>query len=148
MAESVIIFIISVGLNFIFRALTPYVGVFRRGFDTVVFCAITAGYIGGIKDGLLFGILIAVAYYLWRSKQWDMAMFVIPLAGLTGALAGIFNNIEYIQLGLGLFVFYHIISGFMIATVYKQMGFQYMTFITINFVTTFILLQIASIYLI
>jgi len=148
MAVSVpVIFLISLALNFFFRRISPYLGAYRRGFDTVVFCAITTGYIGGINDGAIYGILIAIAYYIWRSKQWGHALFVIPLAGLTGALTGMFNNHPYLQIAAIMFGFYHIVSALMVTTVYKTMGFRYITFMLVSFVTTFILFGITSHYI-
>jgi len=145
--SSLVIFVVSLALNFFFRRISPYIAAYRRGFDTVVFCAITTGYVGGIKDGAIYGILIAIAYYVWRSKQWGHAMFVIPLAGLTGALAGVFNDQPYLQIAALMFGFYHLISALMVTTVYKTIGFRYMTFIVVSFVTTFLLFGIANSYI-
>src|SRR3989338_8297266 len=141
-----IIFLVSLALNFLFKKMSPYLAAYRRGFDTVVFCAISTGYVGGIKDGAIYGILISIAYYIWRSKQWGHAMFVIPLAGLTGALAGVFNGQPYFQIAPIMFGFYHLISALMVTTVYKTMGFRYVTFIAVSFVSTFLLFWFAYSY--
>ena len=144
MIEPWIVFVISVALNFLFRAATPYFGAFRRGFDAVVFCAVTTGFIGGIKDGLLFGALIAAAYYIWRSSQWSHALYVVPLAALTGAVAGMLNAQPYFQVATALFAFYHIVSALIVTTVYKSMSFRYLVFIAANFAATFVLVAAAT----
>jgi len=139
MIEPWIVFVISVALNFLFRTVTPYFGAFRRGFDAVVFCSVTTGFIGGIKDGLLFGALIAITYYIWRSSQWSHALYVVPLAALTGAVAGILQAHPYFQVAAALFAFYHIGSALIVTTVYRSMSFRYLVFIAANFATTFLL---------
>ncbi|MBI4014840.1 MAG: hypothetical protein HY365_02700 [Candidatus Aenigmarchaeota archaeon] len=139
MLESWLVFAVSVALNFLVRAVTPYFGAFRRGFDTVVFCSVTTGFIGGIKDGLLFGVLIAVTYYAWRSSQWSHALYVVPLAALTGVFAGMLQAQPYFQVATALFAFYHAISALVVTTVYRSMSFRYLVFIAANFATTFLL---------
>ena len=145
MAIALAIFLFSLALNFLFRFLTPSFGAYRRGLDTVLYCSIATGYVGGSDSGLLYGGLIAFSYYLFRSRQFDYAVFVIPLAALTGAIAGMFSMQEFMTVGLGLFLFYHIISA-TVVMLYRYIALQYLSFVGMNFITTFLLLRITDLF--
>ena len=140
------IFLISIAFNVAVKLATPFMGKFRSGIDSLLFCAITTGFLGGARSGLFYGFLIGVAYYLLTSKRWHHAAFVIPVIALMGMLAGILH-IPLITLGLVIFFIYHIIS-FVLFNLLRNVGPGYAIFVILNFITTYTLLQIAAVYFI
>lgn len=128
------------------RILTPFLGKFRSGIDSLLFCAVLTGFLGGLRSGLFYGFLIAVTYYIFTSKRWDRAAFVIPMVALSGMLAGILH-LPLIMLGLVVFIIYHTVSFLLFGLLLKNTGPGYAIFVILNFITTYGLLQIAETFI-
>lgn len=141
------IFLASLAFNITVRLATPFLGRFRSGIDSLLFCAIATGFLGGVRSGLFYGFLIGVTYYMFTSKRWTRAAFVIPMTALMGMLAGMLD-FPLIALGLIIFFVYHIISFVLFGLVLKSAGPGYAIFVILNFITTYALLQLADVYLI
>lgn len=139
------IFLIAIAFNVVIKLATPFLGKFRSGIDSLLFCAVTTGFLGGVRSGLFYGFLIAVAYYALSSRRWHHAAFVIPLVALMGMLAGILH-LPLVALGLVIFFVYHIIS-FALFSLLRTVGPGYAIFVILNFITTYALLQIAETYI-
>lgn len=142
----VIIFLLSLAFNIAVKLSTPFLGRFRSGIDSLLFCAVAAGFVGGAKAGLAYGFLISIAYYIFSSRRWHHAAFVIPMVSLVGLLAGLLH-FQLITLGLIIFFAYHIIS-FAVFNFLRSAGPGYAVFVILNFITTYALLQLAELYLI
>jgi len=139
-----LIFVVCVVINLILKLITPRFGAFRRGIDTVLFCSIVIGFTAGPVQGAIYGALIAMTYYIFRSIRWDYAFFVIPINMVIGFLAGLFNNMDLFLLGNILFILYHILTFIAIGMIMKRAEMKYGVFIFVNYITTIILLKIAE----
>ena len=139
----VVVFAASVAINLIFKLLTPKFGGFRRGIDTVLFCSVYIGYTAGSYQGALYGILIAITYYVFRSTGWVYSVFVIPINGFIGYLAGIFAGMDLMILGNLLFVVYHALTFIVVGIILRRAELKYLAFIVFNYISTIVLLRIA-----
>jgi len=140
------VFLISLAFNIIIKILTPFLGRFRSGIDSLLFCAVVAAFVGGPRSGLFYGFLIAASYYITSSRRWHHAAFVIPLVAFMGFLAGILE-MPLVTLGLVIFFIYHAVSFVLFGLLLKNTGPGYTLFVILNFITTYALLVIAGPYL-
>jgi hypothetical protein len=139
------IFVACVVLNVVLKVLTPFLGVFRRGIDTVLFCSVLIGHIYGSVTGALYGALIAMSYYILRSRQWDYAFFIVPINMIIGYIGGFTAEMDLLLAGHILFAVYHILSFIAIGLFLRRAEFKYGIFVIFNYITTILLLQ-ASLY--
>lgn len=144
--EPLWIFLLSLGFNVAVKLATPFLGRFRSGIDSLLFCTVATAFVGGAKVGLVYGFLISIAYYAISSRRWHHAAFVIPMVSVMGLLAGLLHS-PLVTLGLIIFFVYHIIS-FAVFNFLRSAGPGYAIFVILNFVTTYALLQLAEVYLI
>lgn len=147
MVQPVLIFLLSFVFNVAAKVVTPFLGKFRAGIDAMLFCAIATGFVGGVRSGFAYSFLIAVTYYIVRSKHWDYAAFVIPINMLMGILAGLLNTMPFMSLGLLIFFIYHVLSFILFGIVLQKVGPGYVLFVILNFITTYGLLLLAEPFL-
>ncbi len=137
MIQPVLIFLFSLAFNAAVKLATPFLGKFRSGMDAMLFCAIVAGFVGGVRSGFVYGLLIAVTFYVIRSKHWDYAAFVIPMTMLMGMTAGFLNTMPLHALALLILFIYHSISLLVFGLIFRSIGPGYMVFIILNVLTTY-----------
>lgn len=147
MLQPIVIFLISFAFNIAAKLATPFLGKFRTGMDAMLFCAIAAGYVGGVRSGFAYGLLIAITFYVVRSRHWDYAAFVIPVNMLMGILAGLLNTMPLMALGLLLIFIYHAVSFLIFGVILQKVGPGYVFFVILNFITTYALLLLAEPFL-
>jgi len=134
------IFAIALIFNIISKLVLRYVGRLRIGIDSLLFCSISTGYFYGVKAGILYGGLIAIAFYAINIKWIAHAPYVIPLNAAAGAAAAFLSNMPLITATIYVLFFYHIISFIFTFFIYRSVGFGYMLFAALNFITTYILI--------
>ena len=93
-----------------------------------------------------YGFLVSFLYYLFSSRRWDRAAFVVPMTALMGWFAGSLN-FSLIALALIVFLIYHLVSFFIYGMLAQQFGASYVVFVIFNFITTFSLLQFVKSYI-
>ncbi len=137
--SAVVIFIIALAFNLIIKLSTPFLGKFRTGIDSLLFCSITAGYFYGIKAGILYGALIAIAFFLINLRRVAHAPYVVPLNAASGMMAAFLNTTPLITAMVMVMIFYHVISFVFVSFIYRSVGPGYFLFAALNFVTTYAL---------
>ncbi len=137
------IFLASFAFNLAALFGLRFIGRFRLGLDSLLFCAIATGYTGGIKSGLAYGLLVAVLFYVF-SGHWEHAMFVIPLNGIMGVLAGLLQSLPLFWVALIVMVIYHAASFLITTYLLHRSGLGYALFVAVNAATTFALFLLAQ----
>lgn len=137
--SAIIIFGIALAFNIIARLALGFLGHFRQGVDAVLFCSILAGYYYGVKAGLLYGALIAAAFFVINISWAGFSFYAVPLNAVIGALAALFSGLPLLTVVVALSLLYYIVSFFVMLVFYRTLGPGYILFVLLNFLTTYFL---------
>lgn len=142
--SALIIFLIALAFNIAARILLQYVGRIRIGIDALLFCSILTGYFYGVKSGMLYGALIAAAFYVINIRWAAHAPYVMPLNAGAGAVAALLSGFPLVTAAVFAMIFYHLISFAIALLAYRSAGPGYLLFALMNFITTYILVAAFS----
>jgi hypothetical protein len=144
MDGTILILVFSVVFNAVIKMVTPFLGRYRSGIDSMIFCAILSGYAFGARTGFAYGVIVAIFFYVMNVKQLNYGIFVIPLTGVMGLLSGLMSFLPLPSLTILILVVYHIVSAAIFLALVKNAGFGYFLFIPLSFATTLMLIGTMS----
>src|SRR3989338_9108321 len=122
------IFLIALLFNIVAKFAFGFLGRIRHGADAVLFCSILVGYFYGAKSGILYGALIALAFYIINLNWIAHALYVIPLNAASGAFAAFLSGSSLLAATVYVLIFYHAISFAIAMLGYRSAGAGYFLF--------------------
>ncbi|MBI2578885.1 MAG: hypothetical protein HYW26_04185 [Candidatus Aenigmarchaeota archaeon] len=138
--SALIIFLIALAFNIAAKIVLRYAGRLRTGIDALLFCSVLSGYFYGVKSGMLYGALIAAAFYVINIRWAAHAPYVMPLNAAAGAVSAMLSGLPLVTAAVFAMIFYHLISFSIALLAYRSIGPGYILFVALNFVTTYMLM--------
>lgn len=139
-----LIFLFALLFNIAAKFILRYIGRLRSGVDALLFCSILTGYLYGAREGILYGALIAIAFFAINWRWISYAPYVIPLNAAAGALAAFLSSMPLISATIFVLIFYHVISFVITFFAYRSIGFGYFLFAVLNFITTYVMIGVLN----
>jgi|GEM_PF-4113303 len=117
--------------------------VHATGVDSLPAVPIIAGVAYGPAEGALAGLVVSIAYYIAQPGGISYAPITVVMNILVGFLAHFLAFAGIFGAGIALLVLYHVVSGIVIS-LFGGFGARYFAFVILNFLTTVVLLLLAS----